>query len=884
MKPDFGDVQVPAQRYVQDTAIAPLALPAATGGNLPLTYALTGPGPSGALPEGLALPGALTGTPAEPAAPATYTLTVWDRDCDTATLTFTVAVEPDLKPTFGDARVPAQRYVQNRAIAPLTLPAATGGNGPLTYTLAGPGPEGTLPEGLVYTPPGDVATGGALTGTPAVAVEAAPWTLTVTDLDGDTATLTFTVEVEADLMPTFGSATIAPQRYVQDVAIAPLVLPAATGGDGTLTYTLTGPGPASLALPDGLAWSGSAAVRPLRPGALTGTPTVPAPPATWTLAATDADGDRAALPFTIEVLDRLRERLKHLHATLLPDLSRAMTASTVDAVAGRIGQALAPHGAAAPAEMASAEMLAASAGLLQANEAAIEDGTWSWKQGLDGSTFALALSGGAPDASGAAGIGISAFTGTTGAAPDAGPAAGFGLATDAGNGAASASAFTNAGAGEGSAGAGTGIGASTFTGTTGAASSPDPALGLGLATGVGYGTAPSPGARVTLWGAGDYRNLAGGRGSGVDWNGHLFGAHLGLDARFGAGGLAGLALSVTEGRFDYTDTSALTLGQTVEGEYESRMTSAHPYVGWAWPSGTHAWASVGYGAGDVTLTDGEAGRQESGSTLRSAAAGASVRVVSGEGAGVLGPLTVDLKGEAWAARLEVEDNGDRIAGLAVRTHRLRVSAEGARAFALAGGGAFTPSVEVGVRLDGGDGETGAGVELGGGLDYAHPALGLSADVSGRALLAHEHGREDWSIGGALSLAPASGRGLSLRVAPSYGDTGSSLARLWEEGVTGSGATGTASTGATASTDPSPAARLDAEMGYGLAALAGTLTPYGGLALSEGGARGYRLGARFGFGPGLRAGPRRRAPGEPHRARRARADAARTDALVDGGAS
>ena len=857
--PDFGDVQVPAQRYVEGTAIAPLALPAATGGNLPLTYALTGPGPAGTPPEGLtlpaglrwtgrtgttggcagdgvaeaasAVPGALTGTPAEPAAPATYTLTVWDRDCDTATLTFTVAVEPDLTPTFGAAQVPAQRYVQNRAIAPLTLPAATGGNGPLTYTLAGPGPEGALPEGLVYTPPGDPATGGALTGTPAVAVEASTWTLTVTDLDGDTATLTFTVEVEADLMPTFGTAAIAPQRYVQDVAIAPLVLPAATGGDGTLTYTLTGPGPASLALPEGLAWSGSAAVRPLRPGTLTGTPTVPAPPATWTLAAIDADGDRATLPFTIEVLDRLRERLKHLHATLLPDLSRAMTASTVDAVAGRIGQALAPHGAAAPAAMASAEMLAALAGLLQANEAAIEDGTWSWKQGLDGRTFALALSGGASDAGSATVAGIAAL---------------------------------NAGDGGGSAGAGTGIGISAFTGAAGAAPDAIPAADLALATGTtgaapssglaaGVGPAPSPGARVTLWGAGDYRSLAGGRGSGVDWNGHLFGAHLGLDARFGSGGLAGLALSVTEGRFDYTDTSALALGQTVEGDYESRMTSAHPYVGWAWPSGTHAWASVGYGAGDVTLTDGEAGRQEGSSTLHSAAAGGSVRVVSGAGPGVLGPLTVDLKGEAWAARLEVEDNGDRIAGLAVRTHRLRVSAEGARAFTLTGGGAFTPSVEVGVRLDGGDGETGAGVELGGGLDYAHPALGLSAHVSGRALLAHEHGREDWSVGGALSLAPASGRGLSLRVAPSYGDTGSGLARLWEEGVTGAGATATGAAGASVSNGQSPAARLDAEMGYGLAALAGTLTPYGGLALSEGGARGYRLGARFGFGPDFELG-------------------------------
>ena len=688
----------------------------------------------------------------------------------------------DLKPSFGDGAVAPQRYVQGLEIMPLTLPAATGGDGPLAYALTGP--SGTLPEGLEYTAPADAtsggATGGTLTGTPTVAAQESAWTLTATDTDGDSATLTFTLEVVPNLIPTFGEAQVPPQRYVQDLEIAPLALPAATGGDLPLTYALTGPGLASV-LPEGLAWSEAAVPRPTRPGTLAGTPTVPAPAAAWTLTATDADGDRATLRFTIEVLDRLRVRLKGINAAILPDLSRAMTASTMDAVGGRIGQALSPGGA-APGAMAPADMLMAFAGLLQTNEQAIEDGTWSWKQGLDGRRFALALSG-----DGAATGGVSAFTGAGG----------------------------------------------------------------GTAAGLGAGPAPDAGARVTVWGAGDYRNLSGGGGSAVDWDGHLFGAHLGMDARFGAGGLAGLALSVSEGRFDYTDTSAYALGEPVEGEYESRMTSAHPYLGWAWPAGTHAWASLGYGRGDVTLTDGEAGRQTSDSTLRSAAAGGSVRVLSGEGPGVFGPVTVDLKGEAWTTRLAVEDNGERIAGLAVRTHRLRVAAEGARAFALAGRAAFTPSVELGMRFDGGDGETGAGVELGGGLDYAHPGLGLSADVAGRVLLAHEGATEDWSVGGALRLEPASGRGLSLRLAPSYGDTGSGLSRLWEDSVAGSGATGT--TGASASNGASPAARLDTEMGYGLAAFAGVLTPYGGLALSEGGTRGYRLGARFLLGPAFELG-------------------------------
>ena len=767
LMPSFGGAQVPAQRYVQGLEIDPLVLPAATGGDGPLAYAL-----APALPDGLGYTapadarsgGALAGTPTVPAQAAAWTLTATDADGDTAALTFTIEVAPDvsdLMPSFGDAQVPAQRYVQGLEIDPLVLPAATGGDGPLAYALAP-----ALPDGLEYTAPADATSGGALAGTPAAPAQAAAWTLTATDADGDRATLTFTIEVAPDLMPSFGDAQVPAQRYVQGLEIDPLVLPAATGGDGPLAYTL------APALPDGLGYTAPADAR--SGGALTGTPAAPAQAAAWTLTATDADGDTATLTFTIEVLDRLRVRLKGVNEALLPDLSRAMTASTMDAVAGRIGQALSPDGAGAPGAMASADVLTGLAGLLQANEQALEDGTWSWKQALDGRRFALALSG--------------------------------------------------AGGRDGAGG--------------------------GTATGLGADPATDTGARVTVWGAGDYRNLAGGEGSAVDWDGHLFGAHLGMDARFGAGGLAGLALSVSKGSFDYTDTSAYALGK-VEGEYESRMTSAHPYVGWAWPAGRHAWASLGYGRGDVTLIDGEAeaGRQTSDSTLRSAAAGGSVRVLTGEGPGFFGPVTVDLKGEAWTTRLAVEDNGERIAGLAVRTHRLRVAAEGARAFALSGGGLFTPSVELGMRLDRGDGETGAGVELGGGLDYAHPALGLRADVAGRVLLAHEGETEDWSVGGSVRLEPASGRGLSLRLAPSYGETGSGLARLWEGGVAGSGAgaTGAGTTGS------SPTARLDTEMGYGLAAFAGVLTPYGGLELSEGGTRGYRLGARFLLGPAFELG-------------------------------
>ena len=131
-------------------------------------------------------------------------------------------------PSFGTRTVTDQSYVQNTAIATLTLPQAEGGDAPLTYSLA---PE--APDGLAFN-----ATNRTLTGTPTASQSATTYTYTVTDADGSTASLTFDITIAADKMPTFGTATVENQTYTQNTAIATLNLPAASDGDGTLTYTL----------------------------------------------------------------------------------------------------------------------------------------------------------------------------------------------------------------------------------------------------------------------------------------------------------------------------------------------------------------------------------------------------------------------------------------------------------------------------------------------------------------------------------------------------------------------------------------------------------------------------------------------------------------------
>ena len=171
--------------------------------------------------------------------------------------------------------------------------------------------------------------------------------------------------------------------------------------------------------------------------------------------------------------------------------------------------------------------------------------------------------------------------------------------------------------------------------------------------------------------------------------------------------------------------------------------------------------------------------------------------------------------------------------------RLRLVLEGSRAFALEGDGTLTPAFEVGVRQDGGDAETGTGIEVGGRLSYARP--GVTVEGAVRGLVAHEEaGYEEWGASGAIRIDPGtSGRGLSFRLTPSWGHAGSAAERLWGLGD---------ARGLTPDAEVEAGQRLDAELGYGVRAPPGVVTPFAGLGLAEGGARWLRLGARWTLGP------------------------------------
>ena len=113
----------------------------------------------------------------------------------------------------------------------------------------------------------------------------------VMDTNGDSATATFMVTVNADLT----LDTPADQNYTQGTAITALPLPEADGGTGTLTYTLTGPSGGNL--PAGLSFNANTRT-------LSGTPDTAAT-TVLTYEVTDDNGDSANATFTVIVSDGL---------------------------------------------------------------------------------------------------------------------------------------------------------------------------------------------------------------------------------------------------------------------------------------------------------------------------------------------------------------------------------------------------------------------------------------------------------------------------------------------------------------------------------------------------------------------------------------------------
>ena len=293
--------------------------------------------------------------------------------------------------------------------------------------------------------------------------------------------------------------------------------------------------------------------------------------------------------------------------------------------------------------------------------------------------------------------------------------------------------------------------------------------------------------------------------------------------------LTGLVVSQTDADGSYTDDSAGS------GTLASTLTAVTVYGAMETSARTELWGAAGHGQGELTLTPSTDSRAKSDLDWTMAAAGArSTLAEPGEGDGLMLALVTDA---LWARTTSDAAKVGSLAAAEADVTRLRLGVEGSWSAALEGGGSMTPALELGLRHDGGDAETGFGVELGGGLAWSVPASGLSLDFSGRTLLAHEsEDFEDWGVSAGLAFdpSPGSARGLSLTLRHERGGaaTGGLDALFAPEAL--DRRTGVEATGA-----------WTVEAAWGFPAFGGRYTgsPHAGLGLAES-ARDYTVGWRL----------------------------------------
>ncbi len=283
-------------------------------------------------------------------------------------------------------------------------------------------------------------------------------------------------------------------------------------------------------------------------------------------------------------------------------------------------------------------------------------------------------------------------------------------------------------------------------------------------------------------------------------------------------------------------------GEAESGEIEATLTGVYPYTGLVVHERLSVWAVAGYGTGDLTLKPEGGGSVETGLSLTMAAAGVRSEALRAPEAG---GLSLAVEGDVSVTRVSSDAAEDAVAGRLqaanVGVWRARAGVEGRRSFALdAKGGVVTPSFEVGARFDGGDAETGFGVDIGGGVALDDPGRGVTAALKTRGLVAHEEqGLREWGVSAAFAWdpRPQTEQGLSLSLMQSWGasSSGGMEALLSRDTLVG-----------LAANDESPVGRrLEVELGYGLAVFGGDFTgaPNAGVALTESG-RDWRLGWRL----------------------------------------
>lgn len=200
---------------------------------------------------------------------------------------------------------------------------------------------------------------------------------------------------------------------------------------------------------------------------------------------------------------------------------------------------------------------------------------------------------------------------------------------------------------------------------------------------------------------------------------------------------------------------------------ELSMVSLSPYGRIRLDGGRTAWGVFGLGRGQLALAPatGPAIGTDIGWAMAAAGmTGELVRVPAGGGFGLTAKSDV-----LWTRTASERATG--LLGSQADVTRFRAGLEGSWDRRFEGGAILAPKLEVGARHDGGDAETGWGVELGAEVEWKDAVRGIGLMAGTRGLVRHEDGdfgSRGYSASFEWDPSPGTDRGPSLSLRQEYG--------------------------------------------------------------------------------------------------------------------
>ena len=252
---------------------------------------------------------------------------------------------------------------------------------------------------------------------------------------------------------------------------------------------------------------------------------------------------------------------------------------------------------------------------------------------------------------------------------------------------------------------------------------------------------------LSVWGRGDFGAFAGRPEPGMRFEGKTRTGWLGIDARAGRW-VAGLAASHGISEADYSFDGGDDPSE--RGELKTELSALYPYGRWTFANGLELRGIVGAGTGRLRhFPGGDAPVEASDLTMWMASTGLRRKLPPVAG------IDLSARGDVSFGRIETAKGPGEIDGLTADSRRVRAGLEASRRFEAGSGRSYTPFLEVAARRDGGDGLTGSGLEMAGGLRHSAPGIQFElrgplaggAHPEGHGRARRERNRADEAEGG-----------------------------------------------------------------------------------------------------------------------------------------